>query len=196
MRALASTLTAALVLTLAAPAAAAAEFSILSVDPPSGTLSPVPGGDAATASALGSGNSVRTVVLCDLPVVQSPHYLIPLVVRYSTVPSTAPTGRTFPKLVLKPAGCTLEDAAHAGPQKVTFTFGFACPTHAVAETQIVAGKIVLSDPLYPANTRFADLPGGFVVKCPQPVANVPHDPKLMNYVGTSPKKTPVSPKKP
>lgn len=189
-------LAAALVLTLAAPPTAAAEFSILSVDPPSGTLAPVPGGDAATASAFTPGNSVRTVVRCDLPVVQSPHYLIPLVVRYSTVPSTAPTGRTLPKLVLKPAGCTLEDAAHAGPQKVTFTFGFACPAHAVAETKIVAWEIVLSDPLFPANTRSADLPGGFVVKCPQPVANVPRDPKLMNYVGASPKQTPVSSKNP
>ena len=179
----------------AAPRAAAADFSLVSLDPASGSLAPVPGGAAATPAAFAAGNVVKVVVACDLPPVDIP-VARAITVGYAAVPSAPPAGRALPHLVQAPAACKPPSiGAPASPVQVPVAFGFSCPANAIAQTQIARVRLTLQNTqLIPGPARTIETPGAFVVKCPQPVAHIPFDPGLA--VAPSAKATPPPTKKP
>lgn len=164
---------------LAHPAAPAmgADFAFVSIDPASGSLAPVPGGAAATPAAFAAGNVVKAVVGCDLPPVDIP-VARAITVGYAAVPSVPPAGRALPQLVQAPAACKPPSiGAPASPVQVPVAFGFSCPANAIAETQVARVRLTLQNTqLIPGPARTIETPGSFVVKCPQPVARVPHIP--------------------
>lgn len=163
-------------LALGGPAARATDvLTIDSLTPSSGPVQIVPGGADAAAAALNPSNTI--VARVTFPSAASYQKVHHIGLGGSSIPESAPSGHNGPHLVLKPFRQMA--VAGTGPVHATVEFGWSCYANSIPQTTFTSIEVVgmenppLTTPGYVVAGRIRS---SLVVKCPQPVANIPHAP--------------------